>query len=139
MISAAPTCGMLDEFEVAAPRAIQRRSARLPRTRLASQHSWSGCPAPVEESLRKLTAAMLIEWVDLGSSAWAGRHRRWAQLVMLRSFLQHAHRSGRVGQDLSGVVPRGGVATHHRFRTRCRRAMIEAPFDTRSAFTERAA
>ena len=101
---------VLDEFErwLLQERSAQECTAAAYTARVAAFVEW--LPAPVEESLRKLTAAMLIEWVDLEAARGLKASTLGKQLVMLRSFLQYAHRSGRMGQDLSGVVPHAAPA-----------------------------
>ena len=88
---------VLDEFErwLLQERSAQECTAAAYTARVAAFVEW--LPAPVEESLRKLTAAMLIEWVDLEAARGLKASTLGKQLVMLRSFLQYAHRSGRMG------------------------------------------
>ncbi|TCM35958.1 tyrosine-type recombinase/integrase [Kribbella sp. VKM Ac-2568] len=97
--------GVLDEFEtwLLRERSAQERTAGAYTARVAGLVAW--LRAPVEESLRDLTAATVIEWVNLEAERGLKASTLGKQLVMLRSFLQFCHRSGRTGQDLSGVVP----------------------------------
>lgn len=97
--------GVLDEFEkwLLRERSAQKRTAGVYIARVAGFAEW--LPAPTERSLRKLTAATVIEWVNLEAARGLKASTLSKLLVMLRSFLQFCHRSGRTGQDLSGVVP----------------------------------
>lgn len=61
--------------------------------------------AGIDQSLRKLTAATVIEWVNLEAARGLKASTLGKQMVMLRSFLHFCHRSARTGQDFSGVVP----------------------------------
>ena len=96
---------VLDEFEgwLLRERSAQERTATAYTARVAAFVEW--LPAPVDQSLTTLTAARVIEWVNLEAAQGLKASTLGKQLVMLRSFLQYAHRSGRTGQDLSGVVP----------------------------------
>ncbi|NLH70659.1 MAG: tyrosine-type recombinase/integrase [Brooklawnia sp.] len=96
---------VLDEFEkwLLRERSAQERTAAAYTARVAGFVEW--LPAPVDRSLRTLTAARVIEWVNLEAGRGLKASTLGKQLVMLRSFLQYAHRSGRTGQDLAGVVP----------------------------------
>lgn len=96
---------VLDEFEawLLRERSTQERTAAAYTARVAGFVEW--LPALVEDSLRKLTAATVIEWVNLEAARGLKASTLGKQMVMLRSFLQFCHRSGRTGQDLSGVVP----------------------------------
>ncbi|MBK7723442.1 MAG: site-specific integrase [Austwickia sp.] len=96
---------VLDEFEkwLLQERSAQECTAAAYTARVAAFVEW--LPAPVEESLGKLTAAMVIEWVNLEAARGLKASTLGKQLVMLRSFLQYAHRCGRMRQELSGVVP----------------------------------
>ena len=97
--------GVLDEFEkwLLRERSAQQRTAAAYAARVAGFVEW--LPAPVEEALRSLTAATLIKWVNLEAERGLKASTLGKQLVMLRSFLRFCHRSGRTGQDFSGVVP----------------------------------
>lgn len=131
---------VLDEFKrwLLQERSAQECTAAAYTARVAAFVEW--LPAPVEESLRKLTAAMLIEWVDLEAARGLKASTLGKQLVMLRSFLQYAHRSGRVGQDLSGVVPHAAAWRLSSIPDPVPAGTIEATVrHSRSAFTERAA
>ncbi len=96
---------VLDEFEkwLLRERSAQDRTAAAYTARVAGFVEW--LPAPVDQSLKALTAAVLTEWVNLEAARGLKASTLGKQLVMLRSFLQYCHRSGRTGQDLSGVVP----------------------------------
>lgn len=121
---------VLDEFErwLLQERSAQECTAAAYTARVAAFVEW--LPAPVEESLRKLTAAMLIEWVDLEAARGLKASTLGKQLVMLRSFLQYAHRSGRMGQDLSGVVPHAAAWRLSSIPDPVPAGTIEALFDT---------
>ncbi|MBB2891030.1 tyrosine-type recombinase/integrase [Flexivirga oryzae] len=95
----------LNEFEkwLLRERSAQERTAAAYTARVAAFVEW--LPAPVDQSLATLTAAKVTEWVNLEAARGLKASTLGKQLVMLRSFLQYAHRSGRTGQDLSGVVP----------------------------------
>lgn len=97
--------GVLDEFEkwLLRERSAQERTAAAYTARVAGFVEW--LPASAEVSLRRLTAATVIEWVNLEAARGLKASTLGKQLVMLRSFLQYCHRSGRTAQDLSGVVP----------------------------------
>jgi site-specific recombinase XerD len=97
--------GVLDEFEgwLLRERSVHERTATAYRARVAGFVAW--LPAPIEESLRCLTAATVIEWVNLEAARGLKSSTLGKQLVMLRSLLKFCHRSGRTDQDLSGVVP----------------------------------
>ena len=96
---------VLGEFEewLLRERSVQQRTAGVYVARVAGFTEW--LPAPTEHSLRKLKAATVIEWVNLEAARGLKSSTLGRQLVMLRSFLQFCHRSGRTGRDLSGVVP----------------------------------
>ena len=96
---------VLDEFEgwLLRERSVQERTACAYTARVAGFVAW--LPAPIEESLRRLTAATVLEWVNVEAARGLKSSTLGKQLVMLRSFLKFCHRSGRTGQDLSGVVP----------------------------------
>ena len=97
--------GVLDEFEgwLLRERSVQERTAGVYTARVAGFVAW--LPTPTEESLRCLTAATVVEWVNLEAARGLKSSTLGKQLVMLRSFLKFCHRSGRTGKDLSGVVP----------------------------------
>lgn len=96
---------LLDEFEgwLLRERSVQERTAGAYTARVAGFVAW--LPAPIDESLRSLTAARVVDWVNLEAVRGLRSSTLGKQLVMLRSFLRFCHRSGRTGQDLSGVVP----------------------------------
>ncbi len=96
---------VLDEFEawLLRERSTQEGTAAAYTARVAGFVEW--LPAPVDQSLKTLTAAMLTQWVNLEAARGLKASTLSKQLVMLRSFLQFCHRSGRTGQDFSGVVP----------------------------------
>lgn len=97
--------GVLDEFEkwLLRERSAQGRTAAAYTARVAAFVEW--LPAPVEDSLRKLTAATVVEWVNLEAARGLKASTLGKQMVMLRSFLQFCHRTGRMSQDFAGVVP----------------------------------
>src|SRR5450759_2618822 len=97
--------GVLDEFEgwLLRERSVQQHTAGVYIARVAGFVAW--LPAPVEGALRCLTAATVVEWVNLEAARGLKSSTLGKQLVMLRSFLKFCHRSGRTGKDLSGVVP----------------------------------
>jgi integrase/recombinase XerD len=97
--------GVLDEFEewLLRERSTQERTAQAYTDRVVAFTDW--LPAPVEESVRRLTAATVIGWVNEAAGKGYKASTLGKQLVMLRSFLKFCHRSGRTGQDFSGVVP----------------------------------
>ncbi|CCH78441.1 hypothetical protein BN12_290016 [Nostocoides japonicum T1-X7] len=121
---------MLDEFErwLLRERSAQERTAATYAARVAGFVEW--LPAPVEESLRKLTAAAVIEWVNLEAARGLKASTLGKQLVMLRSFLQYCYRSGRMGQDLSGVVPHAAAWRLSSIPDPVPAGAIEALFDT---------
>lgn len=96
---------VLDEFEgwLRRERSTQDRTAAAYTARVAGFVEW--LTAPVEDSLRKLTAAMVIEWVNLEAARGLKASTLGKQMVMLRSFLQFCHRTGRTGRDFVDVVP----------------------------------
>lgn len=96
---------VLDEFEVwlLRERSVQERTAAAYTACVAGFVEWLA--APVDQSLRMLTAAMVIEWVNLEAARGLKSSTLGRQMVMLRSFLQSCHRSARTGQNFSGVVP----------------------------------
>jgi integrase/recombinase XerD len=96
---------VLDEFEawLLRERSTRERTAAAYTARVAGFAEWLS--GPVEQSLRTLTAATVIEWVNLEAARGLKASTLGKQMVMLRSFLQFCHRSGRTGQDFAGVVP----------------------------------
>jgi integrase/recombinase XerD len=96
---------VLDEFEtwLLRERSAQERTAAAYTARVAGFVEW--LPAPIDQSLRTLRAATVIEWVNLEAARGLKASTLGKQMVMLRSFLQFCHRSARTGQDFSGVVP----------------------------------
>ena len=96
---------VLDEFEawLLRERSTQEGTAAAYTARVAGFVEW--LPVSVDQSLKTLTAAMLTQWVNLEAARGLKASTLSRQLVMLRSFLQFCHRSGRTGQDFSGVVP----------------------------------
>ncbi len=96
---------VLDGFErwLLRERSAQERTAAAYTARVAGFVEW--LPAPIDQSLRKLMASTVIEWVNLEAARGLKASTLGKQMVMLRSFLQFCHRSGRTGQDFSGVVP----------------------------------
>lgn len=101
----ADACAVLDEFEtwLLRERSTQERTAAAYTARVAGFVGW--LPAPIDRSLRKLTAATVIEWVNLEAARGLKASTLGKQMVMLRSFLQFCRRSARTGQDFAGVVP----------------------------------
>lgn len=120
----------LDEFEkwLLRERSAQLRTAAAYTARVAGFVEW--LPAPVDQSLRTLTAARVIEWVNLEAARGLKASTLGKQLVMLRSFLQYAHRSGRTGQDVSGVVPHAAAWRLSSIPDPVPAGTIEALFDT---------
>lgn len=120
----------LDEFEgwLLRERSAQERTAAAYTARVAGFVEW--LPAPVDQSLATLTAARVIEWVNLEAVRGLKASTLGKQLVMLRSFLQYAHRSGRTGQDLSGVVPHAAAWRLSSIPDPVPAGTIEALFDT---------
>lgn len=98
-------CEVLDEFGawLLRERSTQERTAAAYTARVAGFVEW--LPAPIDRSLRELTATTVIEWVNLEAARGLKASTLGKQMVMLRSFLQFCHRSVRTGQDFSGVVP----------------------------------
>lgn len=96
---------VLDEFEewLLRERSAQERTAAAYTARVAGFAE--SLPAPIEQSLRELTAATVIEWVNREAARGLKASTLGKQMVMLRSFLQFCHRSGRTALDLAGVVP----------------------------------
>lgn len=121
---------VLDEFEkwLLRERSAQERTAAAYTARVAAFVEW--LPAPVDQSLRKLTPSTVIEWVNLEAARGLKASTLGKQLVMLRSFLQYAHRSGRAGQDLSGVVPHAAAWRLSSIPDPVPAGTIEALFDT---------
>ena len=97
--------GVLEEFEgwLLRERSVRECTAGAYTARVAGFVAW--LPAPAEGALRRLTAATVLEWVNVEAARGLKPSTLGKQLVMLRSFLKFCHRSGRTGQDLSGVVP----------------------------------
>lgn len=77
---------VLDEFEawLLRERSAQERTAAY-TARVAGFVEW--LPAPVDRSLRMLTAATVVEWVNLEAAPGWKASTLGKQLVMLRSFL----------------------------------------------------
>lgn len=121
---------VLDEFEkwLRRERSAQERTAAAYTARVAGFVQW--LPAPVDRSLRSLTAATVIEWVNLEAVRGLKASTLAMQLVMLRSFLRYCHRSGRTGQDLSGVVPHAAAWRLSSIPDPVPAGTIEALFDT---------
>ena len=96
---------VLDEFEewLLRERSTQERTAAAYTARVAGFTEW--LPAPVEDSLRGLTATMVVEWVNLEAARGLKASTLGKRMVMLRSFLQFCHRTGRTDRDFAGVVP----------------------------------
>jgi site-specific recombinase XerD len=96
---------VLDEFEawLLRERSTQARTAAAYTARVAGFVEW--LPAPLDPSLRALTAATVIEWVNLEVARGLKASTLGKQMVMLRSFLQFCHCSARAGHDFAGVVP----------------------------------
>lgn len=122
--------GVLDEFEgwLLRERSAQERTAAAYTVRVAGFVEW--LPAPAGESLRGLTAATVVEWVNLEAARGLRASTLGKQLVMLRSFLQYCHRSGRTGQDLSGVVPHAASWRLSSIPDPVPAGTVEALFDT---------
>lgn len=121
---------VLDEFEgwLLRERSVQERTAGAYTARVAGFVAW--LPAPIEESLRCLTAATVVEWVNLEAARGLRSSTLGKQLVMLRSFLTFCHRSGRTGQDLSGVVPHAAAWRLSSIPEPVPAGTIEALFDS---------
>lgn len=122
---------VLGEFQkwLLRERSAQERTAAAYTARVAGFVEW--LPAPVDQSLRKLAAATVIEWVNLETARGLKASTLGKQLVMLRSFLQYCHRSGRTGpQDLSGVVPHAAAWRLSSIPDPVPAGTIEALFDT---------
>ena len=96
---------LLDDFEtwLLRERSAQERTAAAYAARVAGFAEW--LPGPIDRSLGTLTAATVIEWVNLEAARGLKASTLGKQMVMLRSFLQFCHRSARTGQDFAGVVP----------------------------------
>lgn len=96
---------VLEEFEdwLLRERSVQENTARVYVDQIIGFIGW--LPAPVEESLRSLTPAAILEWVNLAAGQGLKPSTLRKQLVMLRSFLRFCHRTGRVSSDFSAVVP----------------------------------
>jgi site-specific recombinase XerD len=121
---------VLDEFEkwLLRERSAQERTAAAYTARVAGFVEWLS--APVEESLRRLTAVTVIEWVNLEAARGLKASTLGKQLVMLRSFLQFCRRSGRTAQDLSGVVPHAAAWRLSSIPDPVPAGTIEALFDS---------
>ncbi len=72
----------------------------------------------------------MIEWVNLEAARGLKASTLGKQLVMLRSFLQYCHRSGRTGQDLAGVVPHAAAWRLSSIPDPVPAGTIEALFDS---------
>jgi len=96
----ADTREVLDEFEtwLLRERSAQVRTAAAYTARVTGFAEWLA--APIDRSLRTLTAATVIKWVNLEAARGLKSSTLGKQMVMLRSFLQFCHRSARTGQDL---------------------------------------
>lgn len=96
---------VLEEFEdwLLRERSVRETTARVYVDQIIGFIGW--LPAPVEESLRSLAPGTILEWVDHAARQGLKPSTLRKQLVMLRSFLRFCHRTGRIGQDLAGVVP----------------------------------
>lgn len=83
---------VLEEFEdwLLRERSVQESTARVYADRVVGFLEW--LPAPVEESLRALTPATVMEWVNLAAKRGQKPSTLRKQLVMLRSFLRFCHR-----------------------------------------------
>ncbi len=96
---------VLDEFEdwLLRERSAKEATARAYADRMVGFTGW--LPAPVEEALSGLTPATVIEWVNLEAEQGRKPSTLRKQLAMLRSFLRFCHRTGRVAEDFSAIVP----------------------------------
>lgn len=121
---------VLDDFEawLLRERSAQERTAAAYTARVAGFVEWLA--SPVARSLRTLTAATVIEWVNLEASRGLKVATLGKQLVMLRSFLQFCHRSGLTGQDFSGVVPHAAAWRLSSIPDPVPAGTIEALFDS---------
>ncbi|AXH97049.1 tyrosine-type recombinase/integrase [Ornithinimicrobium avium] len=121
---------VLDEFEkwLLRERSAQKRTGAAYTARVAGFVEW--LPAPVDQSLRRLTAATLTEWVNLEAARGWKASTLGKQLVMLRSFLQYCHRSARTSQDFSGVVPHAAAWRLSSIPEPVPAGTVEALFDT---------
>ena len=121
---------VLDEFEtwLLRERSAQVRTAAAYTARVAGFAEW--LPAPIDESLRTLTAATVIEWVNLEAARGLKASTLGKQMVMLRSFLQYCHRSARTGQDFAGVVPHAAAWRLSSIPDPVPAGTIEALFDS---------
>ena len=121
---------VLDEFEMwlLRERSAQERTAAAYSARVAGFAEW--LPAPTEHSLGQLTAATVIEWVNLEAVRGLKASTLGKQMVMLRSFLQFCHRSGRTGQNFSGVVPHAAAWRLSSIPDPVPAGTIEALFDS---------
>lgn len=121
---------VLDEFEVwlLRERSAQERTAAAYTARVAGFAEW--LPAPIDQSLRKLTAATVIEWVNLEAARGLKASTLGKKMVMLRSFLQFCHRSGRTGQGFAGMVPHAAAWRLSSIPDPVPAGTIEALFDS---------
>lgn len=121
---------VLDGFEtwLLRERSAQERTAAAYTARIAGFVEW--LPAPIDQSLRMLTAATVIEWVNLEAGRGLKASTLGKQMVMLRSFLQFCHRSGRTGQEFSGVVPHAAAWRLSSIPDPVPAGTIEALFDS---------
>lgn len=108
-------------------RSAQERTAAAYTARVAGFAEW--LPAPIDQSLRKLTAATVVEWVNLEAArelkaSTLGKQLSYLRvrphrLVMLRSFLLSPFGRDRSWPEWCATQLRGGS---DRSRTRSRRA-----------------
>jgi site-specific recombinase XerD len=97
---------LFDEFEdwLLRERSAGEASAKQYVDQVVTFARW--LPDPLEESVAALTPAAVTDWVDAAvQNAECKQSTLKKRLVIVRSFLRFCHRSGRTGQDLSGVVP----------------------------------
>lgn len=120
----------LGEFEtwLLRERSARERTAAAYTARVAGFAEWIG--APIDQSLRKLTAATVIEWVNLEAARGLKASTLGKQMVMLRSFLQFCHRSSRTAQDFSAVVPNAAAWRLSQVPDPVPAGTIEALFDS---------
>ena len=121
---------VLDGFEawLLRERSTRARTAAAYTARVAGFVEW--LPAPLDRSLRALTAATVIEWVNLEAARGLKASTLGKQMVMLRSFLQFCHRSAWTGQDFAGVVPHAAAWRLSSIPDPVPAGMIEALFDS---------
>jgi site-specific recombinase XerD len=126
----ADVIGVLEEFQrwLLRERSVQERTADAYTARVAGFVAWV-C-TPTEESLRRLTAATVVEWVNLEARRGLKSSTLGKQLVMLRSFLRFCHRSGRTEKDLSEVVPHAAAWRLSSIPDPVPAGTIEALFDS---------